>query len=207
MVRKVFAQRKVLNIYQNMDIIQFPIQPDKLLPYLPHRCRILTYKEMAEAAGCSHNDVALMCKSSSGATHYDIEKNRYLILYNETMNQGRILWTICHEIGHICLDHFPLFNHHLETIDCMEIANNEGREPYDQYEREADYFAWNLIAPLPIMKEMGIRSTAEIRTKFGLSTQATAFQFDRYTKWCQRHIKSAWENKMLREFHTKYVRQ
>jgi Zn-dependent peptidase ImmA (M78 family) len=200
MVRRIFAQRKVLDLYQKMDVIQFPIQPDKLLPYLPHRCRILTYKEMAEAAGCSPNDVALMCKSNSGATHYDIENNRYLILYNETMNQGRILWTLCHEIGHICLDH-------LETIECMEIANKDGREPYDQYESEADYFAWNLIAPMPIMREMGIRSTAEIRVKFGLSTQAAALQFDRYTKWCQSHIKTAWENHMLREFHAKYVRQ
>lgn len=200
MVRRIFAQRKVLEIYQKMDTIQFPIQPDKLLPYVPCRCRILTYNEMAKAVGCSKEDVALMCKSSSGATHYDIENDRYLILYNESMNQGRILWTLCHEIGHICLDH-------LETIDCAEIANNDGREPYDQYESEADYFAWNLIAPMPIMRAMGIRTASEIKAKFGLSTQAAALQFDRYTKWCQGHIKTAWENNLLREFHTKYVKQ
>lgn len=199
MVRGVFVQRKVLEIYQKMDAIHFPIQPDELLQYVPHHCRILTYKEMAAAAGCSKDDIILMCKSSSGATHYDIENNRYLILYNESMNQGRILWTICHEIGHICLNH-------LETIDCAEIANNDGREPYDQYEKEADYFAWNLIAPLPIMRDMGIRSVSEIRTTFGMSTQAAALQFDRYTKWCHSHIKTSWENHLLREFHMKYVK-
>lgn len=200
MVRRIFAQRKVLEIYQKMDTIQFPIQPDKLLQYVPCRCRILTYNEMAKAVGCSKEAVALMCKSSSGATHYDIENDRYLILYNESMNQGRILWTLCHEIGHICLDH-------LETIDCAEIANNDGREPYDQYESEADYFAWNLIAPMPIMRAMGIRTASEIKAKFGLSTQAAALQFDRYAKWCQSHIKTAWENKLLREFNMKYVKQ
>lgn len=200
MVRRIFAQRKVLELYQKMDAIQFPIQPDKLLPCVPYRCRILTYQEMAKAAACSKEDVAVMCKSRAGATHYDIENNRYLILYNESMIQGRILWTLCHEIGHICLNH-------LQAIDCAEIANNDGQEPYDQYESEADYFAWNLISPLPIMREMSIRSASEIKTRFGLSTQAAALQYDRYVKWCQSHIKTSWENNMLREFHAKYLRQ
>ncbi len=200
MVRRVFVQRKVLELYQKMDAIQFPIQTNKLLTYIPYRCRILTYQEMAAVANCSKEDVAIMCKSSSGATHYDIENDRYLILYNESMNQGRILWTLCHETGHICLGH-------LQTIDCAEIANNDGQEPYNQYESEADYFAWNLIAPLPIMREMSIRSASEIKAKFGLSTQAAALQYDRYVKWCQGHIKTSWENNILREFHGKFIRQ
>lgn len=196
MVRSVFVQRKVLELYQKMDAIQFPIRPNELLLFIPYRCRILTYQEMADIAACSKKDIALMCASNAGATHYDIENDRYLILYNEAMNQGRILWTLCHEIGHICLNH-------LQTIDCAKIANNDGQEPYNQYESEADYFAWNLIAPLPIMREIGIRSASEIKAQFGLSTQAAALQYDRYAKWCQGHIKTSWENNMLREFHAK----
>lgn len=197
MIRTVFIQRKVLELYQRMDTITYPIQPEMLVPYLTQNCRILTYQKMAELNHCSIQDIAIMCKSSSGATHYDREKDRYLILYNASMNSGRILWTICHEIGHICAGH-------LEKLGEAEIAYTDGQEPYSQFESEADYFAWNLIAPLPIMREMSIHSAAEIQSTYGLSSQATALQFDRYTKWCRGHIKTSWENNMLREFRRKY---
>lgn len=198
MIRNVFIQRKVLELYQSMDAVSYPINPEIILPCIPKNCRILSYQEMAKVVGCSVHDIAVLCKSSSGATHYDIDANRYLILYNADMNTGRIRWTLAHEIGHIYIGH-------LEVIEGAEIAYNEQRGFYDQFESEADYFAWNLLAPLPIMREMGIRSASEIRATYGLSTQAAALQYDRYTKWCRSHIKTAWENGMLRVFRSKYM--
>ena len=197
MVRTVYIQRKVLELYQQMSTITYPIQPLLIIPHLTQHCRALTYQDMAIVNQCSIQDVAVMCKSNSGATHYDTEHDRYLILYNNAMNQGRVRWTISHEIGHICIGH-------LEIIEEAEIAYSEWQEPYNQFESEADYFAWNLIAPLPIMREMSIHSAAEIQSTYGLSSQATALQFDRYTKWCRGHIKTSWENNMLREFRRKY---
>ena len=76
------------------------------------------------------------------------------------MNAGRIRWTLAHEIGHIYIGH-------LEVIEGAEIAYNEQRGFYDQFESEADYFAWNLLAPLPILREMGIRSASEIKQHTG----------------------------------------
>lgn len=196
MIRSVFVQRKVLELYQNMETISYPIRPKLILDYLP-QTRMLSYQKMAEVSGCTVQDIAVLCKSSSGATHYDPESGRYLILYNADSNTGRIRWTISHEIGHICIGH-------LKVIEDAEIAYTESRDFYDQFESEADYFAWNLLAPLPIMREMGIQSAAEIKSVYGLSTQAAALQYDRYTKWCRSHIKTAWENGMLRAFRTKY---
>lgn len=193
----MFIQRKVLDIYRFMDTISYPIQPEKVVSCIPQGCRIISYQKMADLNHCSIQDVAVMCKSKSGATHYDVEQNRYLILYNASMNYGRILWTLCHEIGHICIGH-------LETVEEANIAYTDWREPYNQFESEADYFAWNMIAPLPIMRELGIRTPSEIQSVFGLSSQAAALQFDRYTKWCRSHIKTAWENNILREFRQKY---
>ena len=155
-MRSVFVQRKVLELYQNMDSVSYPIQPELLLQCIPKSCRILSYQEMAEVTGCTVQDVAVLCKSNSGATHYDPDTNRYLILYNAEMNAGRIRWTLAHEIGHIYIGH-------LEVIEGAEIAYNEQRGFYDQFESEADYFAWNLLAPLPILREMGIRSASEIK--------------------------------------------
>lgn len=197
MIRNVFVQRKVLELYQQMDTISYPIQPELILPCVPKSCRMLTYQKTAEVAGCTVQDIAILCKSNSGATHYDPDSNRYLILYNASMNQGRVLWTLAHEIGHICIGH-------LEAIEAAEIAYTEQRDSYDQFESEADYFAWNFLAPLPVMREMGIRSEAEIRTTYGFSVQAAALQYDRYTKWCRSHIKTAWENKILCEFRHKF---
>lgn len=197
-MRNVFVQRKVLELYERMGTLSYPIQPELILQYVPKNCRILTYQEMATVTGCTVQDVAVLCKSYSGATHYDPESNRYLILYNAEMNAGRIRWTLAHEIGHICIGH-------LETIEEAEIAYTESRGFYDQFESEADYFAWNLLAPLPIMREMGIRSASEIKSTYGLSTQAAALQFDRYSKWCRGHVKTAWDNGMLRAFRNKYT--
>ena len=140
-MRSVFVQRKVLELYQDMDSVSYPIQPELLLQCIPKSCRILSYQEMAEVTGCTVQDVAVLCKSNSGATHYDPDTNRYLILYNAEMNAGRIRWTLAHEIGHIYIGH-------LEVIEGAEIAYNEQRGFYDQFESEADYFAWNLLAPL-----------------------------------------------------------
>lgn len=197
MVRNVFVQRKVLELYQGMDTISYPIQPKLVLPCVPKSCRMLTYQKTAEVAGCTVQDIAVLCKSNSGATHYDPDNNRYLILYNASMNQGRILWTVAHEIGHICIGH-------LEAIEEAEIAYTEQCDSYNQFESEADYFTWNFLAPLPIMREMKIHSAAEIKATYGLSTQAAALQYDRYTKWCRSHIKTAWENNILREFRHKF---
>ena len=102
-MRSVFVQRKVLELYQDMDSVSYPIQPELLLQCIPKSCRILSYQEMAEVTGCTVQDVAVLCKSNSGATHYDPDTNRYLILYNAEMNAGRIRWTLAHEIGHIIL--------------------------------------------------------------------------------------------------------
>ena len=135
-MRSVFVQRKVLELYQDMDSVSYPIQPEMLLQCIPKSCRILSYQEMAEVTGCTVQDVAVLCKSNSGATHYDPDTNRYLILYNAEMNAGRIRWTLAHEIGHIYIGH-------LEVIEGAEIAYYEQRGFYDQFESEADYFAWN----------------------------------------------------------------
>lgn len=198
MIRNVFIQRKVLEIYQQMDTIVYPIRPETVLPYVARNCRVLSYQEMAQAAGCTVEDVAVLCKSNSGATHFEPDSDRCLILYNDAMNTGRIRWTIAHEVGHICLGH-------LDAIEEAEIAYTDQREFFDQFESEADYFAWNLLAPLPIMREMGIRSVAEVRSVYGLSIQAAALQYDRYMKWCKSHIKTAWESGMLRAFREKYT--
>lgn len=199
MIRSAFVRRKVLELYDSMKSIEYPVRPETLLPFVPKNCRILSYRELANAAGCPVEEVALLCKSSSGATHLEQGADRFLILYNADMNPGRVRWTVTHEIGHVCLGH-------LEAMGDNEAAYTEQGGSVSQFESEADYFVWNLLAPLPIMREMGIGSAEEIRSVYGLSKQAAALQYDRYIKWCNGHYKTAWENSMVRSFRAKYVK-
>lgn len=197
MIRVVYARQKVLELYRRIDKISYPIQPEAYIKVLPKQCRMMSYQRMASVTGCSIHDIAVMCNSSSGATHYDIEQDRYLILYNESMPKGRVLWTQCHEIGHISLDH-------LSILETKNIAFSDLGDT-SQYESEADCFAWNFAAPLPVMRELDIQSARDIQTVFGLSSQAAALQADRYAKWNAHHTKTAWENDLLREFRRKYT--
>lgn len=129
MVRRVYAQQKVLELYRNMKSIHYPIIPAKLLPLLPIPTRMMSYSEMAKASKCTVEDVAVVCNSEAGATHYDAANDRCLILYNDAMPDGRILWTQCHEIGHICMGHLLLLSN-------PQIADTSGRAG-NELEQEA----------------------------------------------------------------------
>lgn len=200
MIRKAFIQKRVLSIYQQSDPIQYPLRPETVLPLVSTNTRMMTYQELADITQSTVREIALLCRSYDGATHFDTAGNRFLILYNENDVPGRVRWTQFHEIGHICLGHF-------DTLNTTEIASGESMDQQRQaLDMEADYFAWNMMAPLPILREMHIQSAKEIEQTFGMSAQAAALQFDRYLKWCRGHIKTAWENEMLRAFrqnHTK----
>ena len=62
-MRSVFVQRKVLELYQNMDSVSYPIQPELLLQCIPKSCRILSYQEMAEVTGCTVQDLPFYAKA------------------------------------------------------------------------------------------------------------------------------------------------
>lgn len=44
-MRSVFVQRKVLELYQDMDSVSYPIQSELLLQCIPKSCRILSYQK------------------------------------------------------------------------------------------------------------------------------------------------------------------
>ena len=196
MVRTVYIQRKVLEIYRLLPKICYPIDVREVVRAIPQKSAIMSYSELAFVSNSSISDVMCACGSESGATHFDPKQNRFLILYNDGINPGRQLWTKCHEVGHIVLGHFA-------ALESSKMANGEGLGSPSEFEDEADRFAWNLMAPLPIMREMGIETLEQTRETFGFSGQAAALQFDRYRRWLRGYVKTAWDNNLLREFRAK----
>lgn len=106
-------------------------------------CEAVTY-EQAESMGLSP-DYAL-----DGYTIYS--DGIYFVLFDADRPPRRIRWTLAHEIGHIRLDH----------------AN----KPSPQADREAQYFAEQLLMPLAVIVRMGAETARDIAVLCNVSEDA-----------------------------------
>lgn len=71
----------------------------------------------------------------------------YTILYNPNKKQGRLRFTIAHELGHIILGH-------LEEFGDLEQLKSMDRSLYDELEKETNCFARNLLSPAPYAEKL-----------------------------------------------------
>ena len=172
-----------------MPVLQFPLDLSEIIKCIPN-CRYMSYQEFARLNDCTIEEVIQLCESKSGCTHYDITNDRYLILCNQSTtnnnNIGRQRWTLGHEIGHTLCQHLPLSAYHkLSENNLSKIINSD-------YEAEADYFAATLLCPFPICKLLNIQSV-----------EASIYRFKKYNIWLHNHIKTAWENDIVRLYKSK----
>lgn len=205
MIRYQYIYNQVLQIYRKLDSIEFPIEPSDIIARLPN-CRLMTYTKFAKLNGCSVEDVAILCESNSGCTHYDIANDRYLILWNDDRSDNNVSdrrrWTKAHELGHVILNHLPLLTE-------PKIAEEDEDFFWDEYpsenasristatcEQEANVFAATLLCPMPFFEMMEIESPEDIRSVFGLSVAASENRWNEYQKWKRSHVKTAWESNM-----------
>lgn len=190
-------QNEVLQIYRTLNAINYPIIPKSIIGLLQIDTRIMSYQTLSKISGASLNDIIVLSNSYDGISHFIHRQNRCLILYNDTPNKGRVLWTLCHEIGHVALNHFELLEKAVNDND-KEIAVHRS-------EREADYFAWNLIAPLPIVHTFQIKSSDDLCHIFGMSQQASEIHYNRYIRWSKKNYRTAFDKDIIKEFNNKYV--
>lgn len=96
--------------------------------------------------------------SKDGAAAYLPGEGFYIVFYNSAAEpQGRINWTIAHEIGHILMGHY---------------THGETDEP--DAEREADHFAKLLLCHPLLLEKCGIRDKDGIQQLCGISGVAAA---------------------------------
>ena len=131
------------------NIIEFPIKPFDLIKKF--KWGLLTYEKMAYDNNCTIKDIC-ECLGTDGYSIYN--GNNYTIAYNNTIkSQGRINFTLMHEIGHIIL-------HHHKDFDVTEVLeDNFTKAEYKILENEANCFARNVLAPAPLAVELRFLST------------------------------------------------
>lgn len=200
MIRWSYINNQVLNLYNKMDTISFPINPKEIIKLIPD-CRYMSYQKMADITNSTVQDVIELCESNSGCTHYDVSQRRYLILCNQSLddnNSGRQRWTCGHEIGHIVCNHHVLSAYDkLSENSLLHVSNQE-------YEAEADYFSGSLLAPFPLFDLLHVQSPIDVQNVFGLSTEASIYRYKKYLRWKSTRVKTAWENDMIRNFKSKF---
>ena len=119
---------KTLMLQENFS---FPINP-KNIKLKEYDVKIISFQEYAQKTNLSINQLTSNCNTNDGYTY--IRNSNILIFYNEDIEtEGRKMWTISHELGHIVLKH---------TTQC------------DKNESEANFFASQLLAPQCVLKQL-----------------------------------------------------
>lgn len=191
MIRYAYIRNQVLQLYKELPIIEFPLNPKVFFDQIEN-CRIMSYQTCAKINHCSLHDVMLLCESNSGCTNYDVTSDKYLVLYNTSTENnnvtGRIRWTLAHELGHVVLKHLPY------VAESYIAEHNFNNLSNPALEGEADYFAAALLCPMPLYERFHIQSPTDIQHIFGLSSEASDVRWREYLKWKRSHKKTAWEN-------------
>jgi hypothetical protein len=172
---------KDINLYESIrefqedqDLVEYPIDLFKL---------------------CTKNDWAIRSYSTKDRPNLPrdgfslLEKGQFFIFYNTYMNSdGRIRFTIAHEIGHIVLNHLFLRD---------RTENNK------EIEKQADYFAGNILLPAPILKEDNylIKDVDFLKDYFQISVECAQNRLDFYEFWDNKiEYSNIFKSRLLFEF-------
>lgn len=198
--RYTYIQHEVLKLFRSLpvELLQFPFDAKSAIKTLD-KCKVSSYECFARQFSITVDDVMTICDSRTGCTHYQQPTGKYLVLYNNSCSNynvdGRQLWTLAHELGHIVLKHLTI-----ESVASAVAENSFCATSDPIIEAEADYFAATVLAPFPILRLLNVKDALDVQYHFGLSTQASDNRWEQYVKWEKSHIKKAFENDLLRLF-------
>lgn len=125
--------------------------------------------------------------SADGYTDYLVSEDKYIIYYNdgilEPWSDARMRWTLAHELGHVILGHHILYGESGLRAYALE------EETLLKLDAEADLFASELLAPLPLLLAMD-----EYERKLDLDSIARHFGISRKAAMsCRKKIdKKKW---------------
>ena len=140
---------------KQFDVRKLPLQLNDLFRIAKkYEWQILKYseaKQIIEALKSEGIDLTNYIEKVDGfAISY---KGEVLILYKNGLSTHRTIYVICHEIGHIVLNH-------ISSGVVLGISDNKFETSLQ--EEEADEFALEMMAPLPILTQYKIESQTDL---------------------------------------------
>ena len=161
------VKQDVADMFEECDIHTWPIDCFEIARKLHYVLRPYSSLSPEELIDAYNEDPDGFSKVEMNP---ETEMYQYVIYYNDaTGNEGRIRWTIFHEIGHIYRGHH----------DNPDDSNSEIEEA------EADLFAKYAIAPPPPIRYLKITRPEEIQDTFCTSLEASFNIMDYFWKRVQ----------------------
>lgn len=174
------AQSKAWEILKDYSHPTLPIDLGQIISSVPNLDTI-TYSRLAELCGCSVPEVAEIADSDDGTLWYRNTQDDYLIAYNDTIpNEGQKRFTIAHELGHFFLKHDEVCSQPLSIV--TKRLGFVSDDEYATDEKEANYFAKRLLAPIPLIVDIsriiGAIDIFTMATIFNISQTAAEYVID-----------------------------
>jgi len=113
-VRYKYIEHQVLELFRHIEeidpsLLAFPLDLPKIITYFVNY-RLWTYEHFMKVVNVDMETTIRHCNSKTGCSFYNLNENKFVILYNTNMVVGRQRWTLAHEIGHCYLGHFAELN-------------------------------------------------------------------------------------------------
>ncbi len=138
------AQSTAYSTVENSSQNKLPLSIKKIIRSYPN-LHLQKYSVFAKRRGLTLDEVFLLTNSEEGCLWMRGD-GTYIILYNDAIeNTGRIRFTLAHELGHFILKHNEKTGKTI--LPRYSLSDNE----YDVFEKEANYFAKRLLAPIPLV--------------------------------------------------------
>lgn len=129
-----------------------PLRLELLIDRLSNEIKLIPYTRFMAMHRLSVEEVISMLDSDLGACVYKPDSCQYLILYNDLMQTVVCRFTIGHELGHIFLKHHEIAGSNILSRTFVP------KQQYEEFEKEANAFARNLLAPASLANIVNKRS-------------------------------------------------
>lgn len=125
-----------------------------------------------------------------------LDNDIWYIIYDDTAPNGRIRFTVAHELGHIFLGHPLKDGYHARTIDINKPA----------VETDADIFASRLLAPACVLWGLNLHTPEDISRVCKISLSAAKIRSERMDILYKRNkfLTSNLEKQVYKQFE-KYI--
>ncbi|CUB53149.1 hypothetical protein BN2127_JRS10_02165 [Bacillus subtilis] len=170
------AQEEAYNLLVQSEQTVLPINLKKLCKQFDN-LTVYSYTQFSKKRGLSFNETVHFAQSKYGCMWYCKNDDHYVLLFNDLeTHEQRKRYTIAHELGHYILKHNEKSNRTL--LSRYSMADDE----YDTFEKEANYFAKRLLAPIPLVDRFINKwkriSASQIEKIFNVSYTVSGYILD-----------------------------